>query len=238
MPEKKKSHNPLDIELISAITNGLEEQKIAQLLKSGANPNLKHQCFKGGPKQSAIHHAVSSNRTNLIELLLKFGADPNSRGEPCGETPLHNLAFCGDAKTCSTLLRAKADPNILCGKGYTPLYLTVLGLEYGNNNKEKIETLKQLLKHGACPNLKTTTQSSSRATPLMLAGQNAFYPEACEELIKGGANPLTKNERGQTALDLAKEENRDLMLKAIKKYKSTQFVKKFGNENSKTLNIE
>ena len=100
--------------------------------------------------QTALHWAV--NRDNhrgdkqLVELLLKHGADPdakagNTSGSWAGWTPLHVACRNGARTMVELLLAHSGDVNSKADKGETPLSLAL-----ARNHRAVVELLK---KHGA-----------------------------------------------------------------------------------------
>uniref|UniRef100_A0ABD2XJM1 Uncharacterized protein n=1 Tax=Trichogramma kaykai TaxID=54128 RepID=A0ABD2XJM1_9HYME len=108
------------------------------------------------PLQLAVEHYV----TDVIDVLLDHGADPNSANR-WGLTSLHSICF----KYCSdnwTKIFFKLNDNMLQvdvqdKKGYTPLHYA---LSHGNKNMTEL-----LLKRGANPNL----TNNDASTPLHVA---------------------------------------------------------------------
>jgi ankyrin repeat protein len=96
-------------------------------------------------------------RADLVELLLKHGADPNAR-DAQGGTPLYYAARDGCVEVVRILLlRQGADLNARDAEGNTPLHRAAANCRY---------TLAQLLiQHGADPNAKNNQDK----TPLDLA---------------------------------------------------------------------
>lgn len=89
------------------------------LIKSGAQINSK-DAFG----ETALHHAVSENRTDCIISLLDSGADVNARVDNANEnidgyTPLHYASHYGDAKTAKLLLDYGADKTLTTSFGLT-----------------------------------------------------------------------------------------------------------------------
>lgn len=76
--------------------------------------------------------------------------------------------------------------------------------------------------------------NEQRLTPLMLA----VYTEeidGCRILIEEGADPNIRNEKGQTALDIAVRINSPNIIKLLKGVTSTEVVKNNANEDKKEL---
>ena len=96
--------------------------------------------YRSGQSSSPLHAAIKSGQTEIVELLVKEGADINAPG-PFKMTPLHMAAKYNQAEIAEILLKGKADPNSTNSYGQTPLYIAS---KYGN-----AELVKLLLKHGA-----------------------------------------------------------------------------------------
>lgn len=95
---------------------------------------------------SALHHAVSERDPKIVELLLKYGANPNNR-EKYGLAPLHIAADKGDRDIIRILLKYKADKNLKSELyfDWTPVFFAVYG--------EEMDALKILFENGANINL-------------------------------------------------------------------------------------
>lgn len=93
--------------------------RLGWLLRS--NPQL---VMERGPHGTTPLHWVAETTDQqqeaIIELLIKYGADPNARDD-FGRTPLHWVAFEGHLHAVELLLQAGADPNIQDMTSETPL---------------------------------------------------------------------------------------------------------------------
>lgn len=93
-----------------------------QKLNSGADVNHEEDPHV---INSPLETAIWEDLTEMVELLLEFGADPNQqdkarRGEGGmigGDTPLHNAVHKGSAKMVKLLLAHGADPDITNASG-------------------------------------------------------------------------------------------------------------------------
>ena len=81
---------------------------IRTLLELGADPN--YQDHAGFPSLIAALSSGRSDRQQIIELLLAFGADIQGRGVN-DWTPLHHAAATDDLKAIELLLAHGADPT-------------------------------------------------------------------------------------------------------------------------------
>jgi uncharacterized protein len=86
------------------------------LLDRGAEPSLAARNALG---VAPLHSAVASKVTELVELLLSRGANPNAR-DSSGMTPLHTAAGHGDRILLDLLLARGADPKAQAKDGTTP----------------------------------------------------------------------------------------------------------------------
>jgi ankyrin repeat protein len=87
--------------------------------------------------------ASKEGLTVVVRTLLFLGADPNARYEhermrDAGATALSFAAANGRAETTAALLRWGADPNIVDGKGFTPL---CEALKFGGADPETVSNL-------------------------------------------------------------------------------------------------
>ncbi len=87
-----------------------------------------------------LHVAAERGRTDEIERLIRFGADPNATNQE-GQTPLHLAAESGDSQCARLLLDAKARPDAKDRRGETPVRLAILNGHW--------EVVRCLIEHGA-----------------------------------------------------------------------------------------
>ncbi|KAF3934759.1 Ankyrin-1 [Dactylellina cionopaga] len=120
---------------------------IELLLEKGADPEVE---FPGtGLKPLHIIAACENPNPDVLRLLLKYKADPNSSATD-GSRPLHSLAngegirFENVEKLgVELLVQHKADINAKDKNGATPLHIAV--------SRSRISMVRLLLKHGANP---------------------------------------------------------------------------------------
>jgi TPR repeat protein/ankyrin repeat protein len=127
-----------------------------------------------------------------LKRLLELGMNPNYI-EPNGnkETMLFLSVYAHSPALVKTLIEYGADPNLMTGKGYTPL-MVACGSVYRDgqvwiNSKSKEQIAHYLLQHGADPSIKT----NSRRTALSYAklSDNRIMTELLENFEKKGVLP-------------------------------------------------
>lgn len=190
------------------------------LIKNKANLEAKDNYG-----HTPLHLASNSGKTQLVKLLIKNKAKKNPINS-LGNTPLHLAVKSGHNKTVKTLLKEKVKIDQANDMEFTPLHtasffkktatLKILtryekslnakdekrhwtALHYSTlyRNKEMVGTL---LKHGASPNVKSTTN----ITPLHIAvSLNSLA--ISKLLIIYGASFHTQNQEGKTPLRLVIE---------------------------------
>ena len=151
------------------------------LIQAGADVNAKDR--SGG---TAIMGAAANNLTELVNLLLKYGADVNIKAEYYGDyTALINAANIGSTEIVKALLKAGANVNAKTNFAATALI---------EGAHQSVELIHALLRAGADVNAKNIFG----VTALMGAakwGRN----ENVDILIEAGANDEADND-GKTAL--------------------------------------
>lgn len=125
-------------EIHEAVGKG-DVAKVTSLLK--ASPSLVNAPGDDYRKFPPLMIAVEGRRTNMVELLLKLGADINGTNKD-NETALYRAAMWGHADMVKLLLVHKADVNAGAKSGGSPA-LQVAAL---NAHKAAVEVL---VAHGA-----------------------------------------------------------------------------------------
>lgn len=145
-----------------------------------------------------LHYAVLKSHTNVVELLLKHGADPNATSRFSDSLALHMAASMGDMGMVKLLIEHKADINKSNFVGRTPLHSAAASghakmVEFLLDNGLDIEaransghtplheaagsgdeaTVLLLLKRGADPNVRA--QTTDRWKPWQYAEDFKHY---------------------------------------------------------------
>lgn len=139
-----------------------------------------------------MHWAIREGHLPMIVLLMQYGADPNVRdAEGCAA--IHVAVQCNHTNIVAYLIAKGVDPDLYDANGKTPL-MWATWRTFG------IDPTRTLLSMHASVNLQDRTQ---RNTPLHYAcmSQNSNVLSA---LVNSGADLETKNERGETPLDIAR----------------------------------
>ncbi len=215
------------------------------LLQAGANPNAKGMVnwpvnfgstsYPGGTSVTPIFLAVSHNQFPMVQLLLKYKADPDD-----SQTDGRPLLFSALSETniLKALLDAGAKVDAIDsvpGSGFSTRApnLTPLDAAADENNAAAVETL---LKHGADPNIRDAHGNTAlhwaasgfsasthgfgaatiipvirgmRRTGILGAGgetYNVADRKIFELLLDHHADPNVRNEDSQTPLDLLKQQ--------------------------------
>jgi ankyrin repeat protein len=104
---------------------------VEYLVKAGAPVNSPSE---NKHKAMPLHSAVAGGQENIVEWLLKYGADPNAR-EQGGYAPLHAAAQNGNTEIIRTLIYGGADLTLRNDHGKTPLDIA---LERGHTAAAKL----------------------------------------------------------------------------------------------------
>jgi len=204
--------SPLDLAAGAGATN------LAQLLvQAGADINA---AGTGGWSEgwTPLHRAVNARLPDMVSWLLARGANPNARqrteyDSDSLRTALMMVVPQSDRSEqepavaiTSSLLAAKADPNLKSARGYTALHLAVA------YRQEAL--VEALLRHGA----KVETLNPSEETSLGLAAGRIGSSRMVTLLLEAKADPNQRGGDGLTALHKAagyqRKEILDLLLAA------------------------
>ena len=89
-----------------------------------------------------LHWAADNGHSDVVQLLLDGGADPNKEAED-GTTALHGAAYHGHKNVVQILLNRGADPTKTDQQGRTPMYWAELGGKDGVVNLLKRQSRKR-----------------------------------------------------------------------------------------------
>jgi len=103
----------------AAAENG-DVGRVAQLLT--ADPSLVHAIRRKDIPDQPLHVAALAGNRQVADLLLRYGADVNARGDQ-GMTPLHCAALNGNLDVAELLLKRGANPALKDDAGETALQL-------------------------------------------------------------------------------------------------------------------
>ena len=191
--EAKNNYN--DTKLCDASWHGdLEMAKV--LLRYEAAPNAL--CYHN---ETALHLVTNehdiTNNTELVELLLKHGANANVTDQQ-SMTPLHLASSYGNIGEVQVLIKYGANVNATGESLITPLHMAALGhIGDGQANATEI-----LLKNGG----NIEAKDDNLRTPLHYAVENMYGLDVAKVLVQHGADLKAKSKDGKTPLEVATEE--------------------------------
>lgn len=175
----------LSINLLMEIGQGNADiQGINALLQKGADPNVMFQ----GQATTALIEAAGQNRADIVEALLKAGANPNF-ATINGQTALSVAARKDAASVIPILARYRANLEARDNFNTTPLMEAA--------RTEKLAALQALLQAGANANAVDEDK-----TVLIQAVQSG-NAEIVKALISAGADVNSKNIKGTSIIDSA-----------------------------------
>uniref|UniRef100_A0A8D8Q1C1 Oxysterol-binding protein-related protein 1 n=1 Tax=Cacopsylla melanoneura TaxID=428564 RepID=A0A8D8Q1C1_9HEMI len=184
-----------------------------------------------------LHLASYFGHKSVVEFLLDQGVDINAVND-AGDTALHKAAFVGREDIVCLLISKNANINIVNGEGRTPRdvckhndearkLLAAAEKTEGLQKEQKLlnaarandlDSINSLLKEDMPPNINCVDVQGN--TALHCAAYRG-HKEAAILLLQNGINTSIKNSRGQSALDLAKDEHTKQVL-SVQPVKSLQ----------------
>ena len=168
------------------------------LLKAGADPNLH------GPDKIPLFMALSNRCPQICRQLLEKGANPKAVNAN-GDTVL--MASTGSVKKCRMMLKEGIQVNAKNRQTNTALHLAA------RSYKENKQILASLIRAKAEINL----PGQFGQTPLMMAILPEIKVNICY-LLGSGADPMTRNSQGITALEYAEQAGKKLAQQWIQEY--------------------
>jgi len=95
-------------------------------------------------KRSPLHFAAAKGYSEVVEVLLRHGADPNQK-DRLGNTAMHLAACTNHVPVVTLLLRAGTDLTTLDNNGRTPLQLAQAKLKIIQRRGAKTEHMEQVV---------------------------------------------------------------------------------------------
>eukprot|EP00752_Nemacystus_decipiens_P005682 g5142.t1 len=185
--ESEKTAAALMIEFIS---RDVGTGRLARLLESGADPNIPHDGRGVENRVYALGLAAYLGCTDMVSLLLQYGAAVNKRRRG-GETALQCAAAEGHRSIVAQLLAAGADVHHAAG----PAKRTALHMAA---KRDDGQIVKMLVEAGA----RQDAGDDEGHFPIHLAADNGKVP-ALKELVRAGSDPEWRSDHGQTSLAIA-----------------------------------
>ena len=206
------------------------ERGHAEILRLFPNQLIKTACLTTGIL-NPLHVAAINNRTDVVQLFLEAGANPDSR-DSFGATALKHAAGKGHAAVVEILLSYGANPAIEDHHSNTPLMAAVRSgdldtTSYLTTFSPSCQSVLNTKNHrGECALLIAVMQNRREAVILLLhagadlevADLNGWTPliAACENgqteivtfLLRSGANYNAMSIKGSTPLDHAQARKR------------------------------
>lgn len=170
---------------------------VGKLIYRGMDPNTPTE--KGEP---ALVFAVRSGAPKTVAYLLKQPGIQIDATNMADETALMLAANANDLASAQLLIEAGASVN---RPNWTPLHYAA--------SKGHTAMMRLLIENDAY----VDAESPNGTTPLMMA---AYYasPNAVKLMLEEGADPLLRNQDGQTALDMALVKDKKLTAKYIRAF--------------------
>ena len=170
---------------------------VGNLIYRGMDPNTPTE--KGEP---ALVFAVRSGAPKTVAFLLKQPGIQIDATNMADETALMLAANANDLASANLLIEAGASVN---RPNWTPLHYAA--------SKGHTAMMRLLIENDAY----IDAESPNGTTPLMMA---AYYasPNAVKLLLEEGADPLLRNQGGQTALDMALVKDKKLSAQYIRAF--------------------
>lgn len=229
--------------LFDCITNNNYDNCLNQL-KAGADVNKIDPVTKWTP----LHHASSHGFKNIVELLLSYGASIDAKDNR-DNTPLHEATFWGHYNIAQILVSHNASIGAQDDYGRTPLHYVIMYYDrYKSNDARTCIKLFSQSKHdinlkdwsGLTPLNMASMQGNFKAIEVLLShgasidepdrvGNTALHYashrgdlESVKLLLNQGANFTIKNNKCETALDIA---NNEEIRTYIEEYQSVPDIK-------------
>ena len=209
-----------------------DQLPVWSLAKLGLSDQLEKAIAKGatsllakepGSEYTALHWAVEADQIAILQLLLDKGQMPPNQYNHEHRTPLHLAAYWGNLEASTELLSHDADPNLEDRWGTTALFLA-------QTNKHFPVAVVLLEKGAAIDERKLDVKE------LLFAAIRYENVNAVRTLLKNGADVLSRNSEGETAIRLAKESGNGDLIKILGSHPSFLYrVRKASTDEKVSL---
>lgn len=181
-----------------------DSEVISEMLKHGANPNIKITNNEDTPLYIAVHF----RKIDVIKTLLSHpNVDPNLKRAD-GYTPLLTAAYNGDIEILKILLtNDRVDRNVVRVQSNSSALMLAAYRGHANIVAELIKDKDVDLK----------ILNTNGETALHLAVSKGHL-EVVNLLLKNGMDPSLKNKNGKSAFDLASENQHEDILDILKNH--------------------
>lgn len=158
--------------------------------------------------RNAVHYAAKRNRVDMIHhLVIKYGLDCNHEDHD-GNTPFLVAAENGGQEALKALFMLGANPQHRNRYGYSAFHMVSNSITI---KPCKLAIIRDLIHcYGVDPNIQNCFGDTAIHRPGYCSDE-----EVIEALIKGGAIPTIKNNRGKTVFDYHSR-----LMRRLKKEKS------------------
>lgn len=177
---------------------------------------------------TALIRASRAGRQEIVEQLLRYGAQPNVAGR-YGRSALIHACDRGYQIVAELLLQSGADAKAVDDKNWDALTMAAyrghkplvkLLIPHNSNSLDRalmvaavggdVEVVEMLIQAGAHMKVSNATGR----TPLLLAAENG-HQNVCAKLLSYGADPLEKDDTGNTAALLAETKGFPLLAEML-----------------------
>lgn len=173
--------------------------ELEEWLKAGEDPN---QIDSLG--MCPLGWACKYSSFNIVQMLIKYGADPDQCRVNDGDTCLGHAVGYGNWHIANVLLEGGADPNLNDDVGFPPLYCAI--------RLDRIISVKMLIEHGA--NVDITFKDG--ITPLGLAASNGSFDSAMYLVEHLGLDPYEDAySTGQNPIQIARIKGHNYLADAM-----------------------
>ena len=206
-PSYEIQHKPYNIDAGKSLIDATKHDSLSIVktaLRSGAYPNFYDD--NDDSRSTALHMAAFDGKLQIMEALIKAGADVNIRNSK-GETPLHKATLTRKTDAVQLLIHLGAKINVASNTGNMPLHFAVTA--------QTSELAEMLIKAGADINTRTNEIAFispctgsfkdfvvSKWTPLHYAAARGNSCDVIQFLLEKGAKRDITDCYDRTALNI------------------------------------